>query len=82
MATEPGCEVSTKRATTEMGGVALSRALRENGWTGPIVVLTGHPLHEVNRADANLQSAGIAQWLQKPVDIEQLTQALTQTLDL
>jgi CheY-like chemotaxis protein len=70
----------TDMVMPEMGGVALSRALREKGGAGPVVVLTGYPLHEVNEAEDDLESAGVAKWLRKPVDIDQLSQVLAQTL--
>ena len=60
-----------------MGGVALLHALREKGYTGQIVMLTGHPLHGDGE---ELLSQGVAAWLQKPVSLERLAQVLAGAL--
>jgi len=61
----------------EMGGMALSYALREKGYAGQIVILTGHPMHV---SGDDLSSQGITTWLQKPVSLEKLAQVVTQAL--
>jgi DNA-binding NtrC family response regulator len=61
----------------EMGGQALFHALRQRGLTLPVVMMSGHPMENEM---ASLQAQGLAGWLQKPPDIEQLAQLLAQAL--
>jgi CheY-like chemotaxis protein len=61
----------------EMGGQALFHALRQRGLTLPVVMMSGHPME--NEMDS-LQAQGLAGWLQKPPNIEQLAQLLAQAL--
>jgi signal transduction histidine kinase/ActR/RegA family two-component response regulator len=56
-----------------MGGAELYRALRRRHATVPVVVASGYPLG-VDRGDPSLE--GIAQWLPKPADIEDLARAI------
>jgi PAS domain S-box-containing protein len=56
-----------------MGGEALLRTLRERGWNGPAVVLSGYPLGEENAAP---KIEGIVEWLQKPISVERLAQTV------
>lgn len=56
-----------------MGGMALLRALRGEGWQMPVVLMTGHPLDE--------QAPGNTAWLPKPVSPAQLTETVRETLD-
>jgi PAS domain S-box-containing protein len=60
-----------------MGGVALLHALREQGWTMPVVMLTGHP---VDKELKRLQTQGLIHWLPKPSNLEQLAEAVAQAL--
>ena len=60
-----------------MGGIALFHALRQRGLTLPVVMLSGHPMEkELN----SLQAQGLAGWMLKPPNIEQLAQTLAQAL--
>jgi CheY-like chemotaxis protein len=61
----------------EMGGGALFRAMQERGMTLPMMMLSGHPLE--NELD-NLQAQGMAGWLVKPPNLEQLSLLLAQVL--
>ena len=55
----------------EMGGMALLHALREKGYEGQFIVMTGHL---VRNSDDHLRSLDIAAQLQKPISLEQLAQ--------
>ncbi len=57
----------------EMGGIALAHALRMQGFTRPIILMSGHPLDEET---GTLQEAGVHTWLVKPCTLEELAQAL------
>ncbi len=61
----------------EMGGQALLQAMRERGLTLPLVVLSGHPL--TNEMEA-MQAQGLAGWLLKPPDMQELTTLLARAL--
>jgi PAS domain S-box-containing protein len=61
----------------EMGGQALLHAMRAQGLTLPVVILSGHPMD--SELDA-LQAKGLAGWLTKPVNESQLAQMLAQVL--
>ena len=61
----------------EMGGQALFHAMRQRGLTLPVVMLSGHPMeHELEE----LQAQGLAGWMLKPPDLEQLSQLLARAL--
>ncbi len=60
-----------------MGGVALLHTLRNQGWIGPAIILTGHPLRGEN---GDLPSGGVVEWLQKPIDLEKLAQMLARII--
>ncbi len=62
----------------EMGGGALFHALQQRGLTLPVVMLSGHPLE--NELE-NLEAQGMAGWLVKPPNLEQLSQLLVQALN-
>jgi two-component system cell cycle sensor histidine kinase/response regulator CckA len=62
----------------EMGGQALFHALRQRGLALPVVMLSGHPLE--NELE-DLQAQGLAGWLLKPPDLEQLAQLLARALN-
>ncbi len=61
----------------EMGGAALFHALRARGFSTPVILLTGHPM---NKEMESLHAQGLAAWLLKPPDIEQLAQAVAHAL--
>ncbi|MCD6344024.1 MAG: PAS domain S-box protein [Anaerolineae bacterium] len=61
----------------EMGGQALFHAMQQRGLNLPVVMLSGHPLESELEA---LQAQGLAGWLLKPPDLDQLAQLLAQAL--
>jgi CheY-like chemotaxis protein len=61
----------------EMGGVALLHAMRQQKLMIPVVLVTGHSL---SRDLESLQSVGLAGWLPKPPDLENLSRLLAQVL--
>ncbi len=60
-----------------MGGEALLAAMRARGLAIPVVMLSGHPLKNELQA---LRVHGLAGWLLKPPDIDQLAHLLAQAL--
>ncbi len=61
----------------EMGGQALFYTLRQRGLTLPVVILSGHPMeHELQE----LHAQGLAGWMLKPPDINQLARLLARAL--
>ncbi len=60
-----------------MGGEALFQAMRARGFTTPVVMQSGHPLEGEL---AGLKAQGLAGWLLKPPEVEQLAQLLAQVL--
>ena len=61
----------------EMGGQALFQAMRQRGLSLPVVMLTGHPMENELRS---LQAQGLAGWMAKPPEIEQLSRLLALAL--
>jgi two-component system cell cycle sensor histidine kinase/response regulator CckA len=61
----------------EMGGIALLHALRERGLGVPVVMLTGHA---VQREMEELRAQGMADWLPKPPQLEQLAEVVARIL--
>ncbi|MEW5872247.1 MAG: PAS domain-containing protein [Chloroflexota bacterium] len=61
----------------EMGGQALFQAMRQRGLSLPVVILTGHPMENELRS---LQAQGLAGWMAKPPEIEQLSRLLALAL--
>jgi PAS domain S-box-containing protein len=61
----------------EMGGQALFHAMRQRGPNLPVVMLSGHPLESELE---DLQTQGLAGWMLKPPDLEQLAQLLARAL--
>jgi CheY-like chemotaxis protein len=61
----------------EMGGMALLEALHQRGLEVPVLLLTGHPME---RDVEELQAQGLSAWLLKPPSLEQLAQAMSETL--
>ena len=64
-----------------MDGIALSQALYQRNPTLKIITLTGYPL-ESSREPNIWRAQGIAEWLQKPVTLEQLGQTVNRLLRL
>jgi CheY-like chemotaxis protein len=61
----------------KMGGLTLAQVLRERDPTIKILVFTGYPLKlEVEKALAHC----IVDWLQKPLSLEELAQAVSRVL--
>ncbi|MCX6030967.1 MAG: response regulator, partial [Chloroflexi bacterium] len=60
-----------------MGGRELLREVKQRGMTTPMVILSGHPLDDEL---ASLQALGLAGWLLKPPEVEQLARLLAQAL--
>ena len=61
----------------EMGGLALLRALREQGIQIKALLLTGHPMqHEME----NLREQGVIDWLSKPPTLNSLSRAVAEAL--
>jgi two-component system cell cycle sensor histidine kinase/response regulator CckA len=60
-----------------MSGIALLHALRERGVTVRVVMLTGHP---IKREMEELRAKGMADWLPKPPELEQLAEVVARTL--
>jgi PAS domain S-box-containing protein len=60
-----------------MSGGQLFRAVQARGWSMPLIILTGHQIHEEIES---LQQEGLHGWLTKPVQIEQLAELLTKIL--
>ena len=71
--------VLTDLVMPEMGGQALFRALRQQDPTVRVLVTSGHPLNE--QEVKNLRAQGLGGWLPKPPNLEQLAQAVAQTLE-
>ena len=62
----------------EMGGRALLHALRQRNSGIKMVMLTGHPL---GRKLDDLRALGMSAWLPKPLNLDQLAQAVAQALE-
>jgi CheY-like chemotaxis protein len=63
----------------KMGGKALLEAMRKRDIALPVVILSGHSLES---EISNLQALGLAGWMLKPPNIEQISQMLAQVLQL
>jgi len=61
----------------EMGGVALFQALLQAAPEIPVILMTGHPLH--NELD-NLLESGLTAWLMKPPRLKHLAKLIGETL--
>ncbi len=66
--------VLTDQVMPEMGGTELVKTLRTIGWDGPAILLTGHSMQ------LQEQDHSVALSLQKPVNLEQLSEALARVL--
>jgi nitrogen-specific signal transduction histidine kinase/ActR/RegA family two-component response regulator len=67
--------VLTDQVMPEMGGTELLQTLQGMGWKGPAILLTGHSMQQ----DAREHGAIVS--LQKPVNLERLSEALTRALE-
>ncbi len=61
-----------------MGGQALFHAIRQRGLTLPVLMLSGHPAENELK---ELQEQGLAGWMLKPMNMEQLAQLLARALE-
>ncbi|MBN2002445.1 MAG: hypothetical protein JXA21_03735 [Anaerolineae bacterium] len=61
----------------EMKGQTLFYTMRKRGLAMPVIMLSGHPLENELKG---LQAQGLAGWMLKPPDIEQLSRLLARTL--
>jgi CheY-like chemotaxis protein len=62
----------------KMGGMALLQAIRQRGWTMPLILMSGHPV-DVELPD--LWAQGVPLILTKPVSSFQLAQAVASIFD-
>jgi signal transduction histidine kinase/ActR/RegA family two-component response regulator len=69
--------VLSDRVMPGMGGSELFQALRQQGLTVPVILLSGQPMEEVFEA---LRPQGGLTWLLKPTSLEQLAQAVAKAL--
>ncbi|MBN1487457.1 MAG: response regulator [Anaerolineae bacterium] len=60
-----------------MGGLALAHAIQERGISTKILLMTGHPL---DQELTNLQDKNIIGWLTKPLNLNQLAEAISRAL--
>ena len=60
-----------------LGGIGLVKALRTDGVTIPVILMSGYAAHE---ARAVLKEAGVTAWLDKPPDRTALATALVAAL--
>jgi CheY-like chemotaxis protein len=74
--TEPRL-VLTDLSMPDRDGISLTESLRDRGFTGPIVLLTGFGDDSVERA----AKAGVTEILQKPIPREDLGIAIRRLLD-
>ena len=72
-------EAGAKRAVIlpVLGGVELYRTLRKEAPALKVIMISGYPLGDENR---ELLSEGVVDWIQKPLPLETLTQALRKAL--
>lgn len=66
--------ILTDLAMPEMGGLELCREVRRQNLTAKIIILTGYLSGE---ARVELQSMGVAHILKKPIEIEELLDAIS-----
>ncbi len=71
--TEQAALVISDVVMPNMGGIALLRALREQGETMPIILMSGHPKED---NEAMLKALGLGAWLTKPLNLPALAQAI------
>jgi two-component system cell cycle sensor histidine kinase/response regulator CckA len=67
--------VLTDLAMPGMSGAEVYRTLRERGIAAPVIVLSGYPMPAGQDLD------GIAGWLQKPLEVEELIAAVERALE-
>lgn len=61
----------------DMDGIGLLRALRERGWMGPAILITGHWTPELVEES---KAAGFSEILEKPVRPRALVRIMTQLI--
>lgn len=66
-------------AMPRIGGMALCQALKKRDPATRTVILTDYPLEGEEK---DWESAGVVDWVQKPVDIEQLAQTIARALKI
>jgi signal transduction histidine kinase/ActR/RegA family two-component response regulator len=71
--------VMTDATMPEIGGVALTKALHEQEIGLKTLILSGYPLESEQEA-RELLAQGSVDWLQKPLNLAQLAQAVSQLL--
>ena len=65
----------------KMGGISLLKTMKERGLHVTMVMLTGHPVEkELDELQAHGTDSLLADWLSKPVRLEQLASALDRAL--
>ena len=65
--------ILTDLVMPEMGGKALLNALAERGWSGRMIVISGHPLG--SREEEGIDAENVSAVLTKPVRLAQLAEA-------
>ena len=61
----------------EMGGVALFQAMRAQGISVPVILMTGHPMQDELE---KLREQGLIAWILKPPRLKQLATLIAQTI--
>jgi CheY-like chemotaxis protein len=61
----------------EMSGIAMFRLMRARGINTPVILMSGHPLHDEME---KLQAEGVLGWLPKPPNIERLSRIVAMAL--
>lgn len=61
-----------------MGGLALFEEIQRRGIAVPVIMLTGHPMHQ--QLD-RLKERGLRAWMQKPVGLQQLAHEISMALE-
>lgn len=61
----------------DMGGTALLQAIHQRGLNTPFLILSGHPM---DGEQQSLEILGVAGWLLKPIEAQELATAVAQAL--
>jgi CheY-like chemotaxis protein len=69
--------VLTDLVMPEMGGKQLLRELRQRNPLVKVMIMTGHPM---NDKGVSLKTTGAVGWLQKPISLIQLAEAMAKAL--
>ena len=70
--------VLTDVVMPEMGGLALFEEIRRRGISVPVIMLTGHPMHQQLE---RLKERGLRSWMQKPVSLQHLAREISMVLE-